>query len=228
MPGHRSVTEEYASLASSYDRRWWSYTAATASATLNALVTALALDTAPPEDRPLMLDIACGTGELLYRLQQRFPDSALSGCDLTPAMLKQARKKLGDTTELTVANAERLPFSSAGFSGCACSSAIQFVADPLAVFRESYRVLQPNGCFVLTAWVSDQLSARLYYRLLRWWQPAIQSVLACSDYQQLLESAGFVIEDTRPFRVGLCWQLATITARKPADNDTAETRRGTV
>lgn len=38
-----------------------------------------------------MLDVGCGTGELLARLAAKYPEACLAGLDPVPAMLQQAR-----------------------------------------------------------------------------------------------------------------------------------------
>ena len=40
-----------------------------------------------------MLDLACGTGDFSFALARRFPEAAITGVDLTPAMLEIARAK---------------------------------------------------------------------------------------------------------------------------------------
>ena len=57
------VTEQYAKLAAEYDLRWSHYVRATTDATIQRL----------PETPGNVLDIGCGTGALLSRLQTTQP-----------------------------------------------------------------------------------------------------------------------------------------------------------
>lgn len=42
-----------------------------------------------------ILDVGCGTGEMLKRIAENFPDARLTGLDLSPKMLETAGEKLG-------------------------------------------------------------------------------------------------------------------------------------
>lgn len=49
---------------------------------------------------PSILEVGCGTGRNLAALARIFPDSPLLGLDLSPAMLDQARRRLGTRARL--------------------------------------------------------------------------------------------------------------------------------
>ena len=50
----------------------------------------------PPN--PQILEVGCGTGKNIIQLKQRFPDAQITGVDLSPHMLKKARKKITDSS----------------------------------------------------------------------------------------------------------------------------------
>ncbi|HKT83243.1 MAG TPA: methyltransferase domain-containing protein [Solirubrobacterales bacterium] len=54
-----------------------------------------------------LLDVACGTGKSFLEMLPR--GWQVTGCDISPAMLEQARKKAGDEVALTVADMTKLP-----------------------------------------------------------------------------------------------------------------------
>jgi SAM-dependent methyltransferase len=54
-----------------------------------------------------LLDIGCGTGRAFEPMLRR--DWEIVGCDLTPAMLAQARRKYGDAVPLELADIRALP-----------------------------------------------------------------------------------------------------------------------
>ena len=47
-----------------------------------------------------VLDVGCGTGELLCRVLERWPETSCAGLDLSENMLEVARRKLGGRAEL--------------------------------------------------------------------------------------------------------------------------------
>lgn len=49
------------------------------------------LEALPSARRPVCVDLACGTGDLTRLLARRFPEGAVTGIDLTDAMLRRAR-----------------------------------------------------------------------------------------------------------------------------------------
>jgi SAM-dependent methyltransferase len=56
-----------------------------------------------------LLDVGCGTGKSLVPMLER--NWRCSGCDISPAMTRIARGKIGDRAQLTVADMRRLPQS---------------------------------------------------------------------------------------------------------------------
>lgn len=60
-----------------------------------------------------ILDVGCGTGTQL-ELYQRYKCN-LYGLDLSPAMLEVARKRLGDTAQLDLGDATKMPYEDDQF-----------------------------------------------------------------------------------------------------------------
>lgn len=54
-----------------------------------------------------LLDVGCGTGGSLLPMLKR--GWQVTGCDISPAMVEQARPKVGDSVRLEVADMKRLP-----------------------------------------------------------------------------------------------------------------------
>ncbi len=92
-----------------------------------------------------VLEVGCGTGALLVDLAGRA--RAVCGSDLSPAMLRQARRRLrraGCAIPLCRARAQALPYRSASFDTVACTFPAGYIRDPRA-WAEFARVLVPGG-----------------------------------------------------------------------------------
>ena len=98
-----------------------------------------------------VLDVATGTGWLALPAAQMIGSGGrLTGIDLAPEMLNQARLKLEiaglHNAEFREGDAEKLSFSDHSFEAVLCGSALFFVPDMLAALKEFRRVLVPGGC----------------------------------------------------------------------------------
>ncbi|GAB4242522.1 MAG: class I SAM-dependent methyltransferase [Elainellaceae cyanobacterium] len=127
-------------------------------------------------DRLQVLDISCGTGQLLDRLASQFPDLEGTGIDFSTEMINQATKRDRYPSRLTYlqGNAEALPFPDAAFDAIFNTISFLHYANPELVFAEVQRVLRSGGYFYLvdftTRWArapqtlgtSPQTSIRLY------------------------------------------------------------------
>jgi ubiquinone/menaquinone biosynthesis C-methylase UbiE len=103
--------------------------------------------------RPLVLDVATGTGRLpLALLRDRFA-GRIVGLDLSLGMLRQAHRKLqpyGDQVRLIWQNASHLPFDDGAFDAVTCLESLEFLPRPMEALVEMVRVLAPGGVLVLT------------------------------------------------------------------------------
>lgn len=105
-------------------------------------------------ERSQVLDLGCGTGRLLNRLAARFPMILGIGCDLSPAMLKQARQSNQQRPQLIFVrgNAESLPFASGQFDAVFNTISFLHYPHPERVLAEVSRVLKPQGRYYLADW----------------------------------------------------------------------------
>lgn len=105
---------------------------------------------ATPPAAPV-LDLGCGTGRLLGRLGQEFPEVSGIGLDLSPEMVQQAaaRNCYPDRFQFQVGEASQLPFGDATFATVFNTLSFLHYPDPQAVFQEVCRILVPGGQFYL-------------------------------------------------------------------------------
>ncbi|MGF1601445.1 MAG: class I SAM-dependent methyltransferase [Thermosynechococcaceae cyanobacterium] len=98
-----------------------------------------------------ILDVGCGTGRLLNRLAQAYPQIQGTGLDLSPEMLEQARSsnRHGDQLRFVRGVSHTLPMENSQFEAVFSTISFLHYPNPLRVFAEVHRVLQPQGRFYL-------------------------------------------------------------------------------
>jgi malonyl-CoA O-methyltransferase len=95
-----------------------------------------------------LLDIGAGTGRLLARLRQLYPDAMAVGADLALGMCRAAGETLsGRNVHLVNADAESLPFAAGAFDLVLSTSTFQWLTSLDDAFAEVWRVLAPGGLF---------------------------------------------------------------------------------
>lgn len=106
----------------------------------------LALDLVAVGPGDLVLDLACGTGDLCEQVQRR--GARVLGADFAREMLRGAVDR-GIDAEFANADAEALPIANASIDVVTCGFALRnFVSLP-RVFDEIARVLKPGGRMAL-------------------------------------------------------------------------------
>lgn len=104
-----------------------------------------------------VLDVACGPGRLTLDLAPHVRH--VTGLDLTPGMLEQARAALAEAgianAEFVAGDAAAMPFANASFDIVISSAAFHHFETPGRVLAEMVRVCRPGGRVV----VSDVMPA---------------------------------------------------------------------
>lgn len=96
-----------------------------------------------------LLDLGCGTGEMLHLLRQENQEAELEGVDLSCNMIARAREKKISGASFTAGDAENLPYAAGDFDMVCCVQSFHHYPDPKKALEEVYRVLRPGGVFVL-------------------------------------------------------------------------------
>jgi len=100
-----------------------------------------------------LLETAAGTGRVTRALAEAAPLAAITGTDLNAPMLaKAAECATAANTHFQPADAQALPFPDDRFEAVVCQFGVMFFADKAKAFRETRRVLRPQGRFVFNVW----------------------------------------------------------------------------
>lgn len=139
-----------------------------------------------------MLDVGCGTGVFAERLVARHPEQPVTGVDVSPGMLAEARRKLSDVPNVCFveASATALPFPDAAFDVVVSASVLRYVPDREAALREMYRVLAAGGRMVVLDWDRSAWTMWLLDRYLRLADSAHRPPLTASEADDLLREIG--------------------------------------
>lgn len=152
-------TERFDRTAAGY-LRWWAPVLAPAS---KRLVDRLdRLDPGLPAGKPRdVLDLGCGTGNLVFEAARRWPGAELTGLDGSVGMLAVVQSEqanlpdsIGARLAFIHAYADSLPFPDASFDLVMTAFVLQQVPDRLAVLREMCRVLRPGGLVAIYGWLN--------------------------------------------------------------------------
>lgn len=201
------VVKEYAGAARDYDRKWSFYVESTTRETLSRLAI-------NPADR--VLDVGCGTGELLSRLAAKYPEAALAGMDPVPEMLAIAKGKLSEKVDLRVGWANELPWPDASFDIVVSCNMFHYITHPVDAIREMERVLVPGGRMLITDWCDDYLMCRLCTIYLKLMSKAHFKTYREDECAALLRQAGHAHPRIERYRISWLWGLMTAVAQKHA------------
>lgn len=146
-----STQEGYAIWSATYDSEKNSLIAVE-EAHVNALLASLHITTA--------LDVGTGTGRYALKLARR--GAAVTAVDFSPEMMQvaqQAARKEGLPIDFRHSSIDDdLPFAFQQFDFLICALALCHVSDLAHAFREFYRVLQPGGYLLISAFHPDAIA----------------------------------------------------------------------
>lgn len=121
--------------------------------------------------RANILDVATGTGDLVFSLHERLPEATIEGIDLSDGMLAIAARKLQrlpessrDGIRFVKADCLHLPFADESFDLVTVAYGVRNFENLEAGYREMYRVLKPGGllCVVELSVPSNPIMRGLY------------------------------------------------------------------
>jgi len=109
-------------------------------------------------DLQSVLDVGCGRGELLQYLLMENPNLRACGIDLSERKIICAAERLNKKAQLTVGDAETLPYSDGSFDLLICGNSIRRCPNPARAINQFYRVLKVGGMLILYG--SSRISAK--------------------------------------------------------------------
>jgi ubiquinone/menaquinone biosynthesis C-methylase UbiE len=154
----------------------------------DAEIHRLLVETAGVEPGDEVLDVACGPG--LVACEVAKVAGHVTGIDLTPAMIDQARarqRSLGlANLAWVVGDAQPLPFPDGTFSRVITRYSFHHFADPAGVFAEMVRACRPGGrVTVADVFTTSPDQAEAYDRLEKFRDPSHTHALQLAELEGL-------------------------------------------
>jgi ubiquinone/menaquinone biosynthesis C-methylase UbiE len=144
-----------------------------------------------------VLDISCGTGELLKELHGRKPLLDLSGIDLSSKMLEQVKRKLGNKVKIIEGDVHNLPYENETFDIVITTEAFHHYHSPSLAIKEMKRVLVNKGKLII---VDVNFFIRPINKILELFEPGCVKVNSRKEMYKLFSEGGFTgIIQTRSF-----------------------------
>lgn len=172
-----------------------------------------------PEDSDLrILDVATGTGDVVFKMHAMKPDAHITGIDLSEGMLKIAREKLALRSQeeqkliaFGKGDCLSLPFANETFGMVSVAYGVRNFSDIKRGLKEIHRVMKPGGvfCLIELSTPTGKITRSLYKiytkSVIPWVGKKItgdpraysylpESIAACpqrEEMAQLLKEAGF-------------------------------------
>lgn len=190
-------------------------------------------------ERPRVLDLATGTGDLAIDIAQIHPGAEVIGLDPSPRMLaiahaKLARRGLAGRISLVLGDAQQLPYASCEMDAATIAFGIRNVPDRSAALREMARVVRPGGriavlelgeprggvlagaarlhCRHVVPWLGSILSGSREYRYL---QRSIAAFPPAAEFAQVMERAGLHVVEVAPLTFGVCTLYVATPREEP-------------
>jgi len=139
----------------------------------------------------LLLDVGCGNGEFLNKVQALGWNAIGLECDHAACDVASSRG-----LQIVRGSVPNTPFENASFDAISLHHVIEHVHDPRAVLKEIFRILKPGGTMVLTTPNWKSCGASFFGPLWRGFEPPRHLVLFSPNaLQDLVASLGFVIAD---------------------------------
>jgi ubiquinone/menaquinone biosynthesis methyltransferase len=126
----------------------------------------------PPQDAPLCVDIACGTGDITFLLAKKYPRGRITGIDIAQPMMDIAstRNAYGNVTFVNQDMSD-LSFSTESVDILTGGYALRNAPNLSMAIDEIHRVLKPGGtaAFLDFSKPESPFLRRLEYWILKTW-----------------------------------------------------------
>ena len=158
---------------------------------------------------PVVIDVGCGWGRSLKKLNERFAPERLVGFDIAPKMVEAAtrevaelRTKTGARAEIVQATSAALPLPDASVDLLFCHQTFHHLVDQDAAIAEFFRVLKPGGAMLFAESTKRYIHSWIIRLLFR---HPMDVQKTAPEYLALVRAAGFDAPDAQVSYPFLWW-----------------------
>ena len=158
---------------------------------------------------PVVVDVGCGWGGSLRKLNERFKPERLIGFDIAPKMVEAATREAaqvrtagGGAAEVVEADSAALPLPDASVDLLFCHQTFHHLVDQDAAIAEFFRVLKPGGSLLFAESTRRYIHSWIIRLLFR---HPMEVQKSAPEYLALVRAAGFVVPDSQVSYPFLWW-----------------------
>ncbi len=145
-------------------------------------------------EKPAILELACGPGNVTKFLKDRFPESRILGIDLAPKMIELARKALPDV-DFRVMDVRDISSIPEKIDAVMCSFCLPFLSkgDAAKLIADCSLLLNPGGVIYLSTMEGDETRAGFETTSFSGASEIYFNYHIQSDLQEAFEKSGFKV-----------------------------------
>ena len=167
------------------------------------------LDPSPRAGYPVVIDVGCGWGGSLRKLNERFQPQRLVGFDIAPKMVEAATREAarvrvagGGPAEVVQADSAALPLPDASVDLLFCHQTFHHLVDQDRAIAEFFRVLKPGGKLLFAESTRRYIHSWIIRLLFR---HPMEMQKTAPEYLALVRAAGFVAPEAQVSYPFLWW-----------------------
>ncbi|MDQ4072955.1 MAG: methyltransferase domain-containing protein [Thermoproteota archaeon] len=154
----------------------------------------LMLKLSDPKKNDRVLDVACGPGIVGCEFAKMV--SKVTGIDLTPAMIEQARtlqkERNVENIDWRIGDVSNLPFDDSSFSLVVTRYSLHHMIEPKTVLKEMKRVCIPGGRVLVIDVTPEEDKSDAYNHVERLRDPSHTNALTFNELKRIMEDTGLV------------------------------------
>jgi ubiquinone/menaquinone biosynthesis C-methylase UbiE len=167
------------------------------------------LDPSPRDHHPVVVDVGCGWGGSLRKLNERFKPQRLLGFDIAPRMVEAATREAarlnttsGNAAEVVRASSAALPLPDASVDLLFCHQTFHHLVYQDRAIAEFFRVLRPGGKLLFAESTRRYIHSWIIRLLFR---HPMEVQKTAPEYLALVRAAGFAVPDAQVSYPFLWW-----------------------